>query len=97
MTNAGVNNGNQNVPYLEVRAFIDSSGTGTGGYTLFNIAWNLPAGSNFIDYGIAFVPVDTPPGFYWIFWQLDPNNYISEFNETDNIVYSATSLSIVPW
>lgn len=45
---------------------------------------------------LFWVPISTavPNGLYWILWEIDQNNQVSEFNEFDNTVHSCMTLNI---
>jgi hypothetical protein len=65
-----------------------------GGWNMFNGFATVNAGSQFTETRILNVPF-VNSGIYWILWQVDTGNSISEFNESDNAVHSAMTLNVM--
>lgn len=91
-----VNNGSSSIT-SGFRLFINNSappGGYTGGWTLFSStnAYN-PAGSYYTQTLNVTTP-SAPAGTYWIYWKVDNGNTTSEYNESDNVVHSASTLQI---
>lgn len=78
------------------RLFIKSTpppSDNSGGYTLLTGTAINPAGTYFSQ-RLNVVSPAVPPGLYWIYWAVDTGNTVSEFNESDNVVHSASTLWI---
>jgi hypothetical protein len=77
------------------RIFINTGPTSYfGGWNMFNGTATVGAGGQFTETRTLVVPF-VSPGIYWILWQVDTGNTVSEFNESDNAVHSAMTLNVL--
>lgn len=88
------NNGNQTTPPLGFRIFLNNTPSGAGGgWDMFTGTVWLTGGHQITETENVMVPY-VSPGDYWILWQVDTTNLLSEFDEGDNVVHSAMSLNV---
>jgi hypothetical protein len=65
-----------------------------GGWNMFSGSATVNAGGQFTETRVLNVPF-VNAGIYWILWQVDTGNAVSEFNEADNAVHSAMTLNVL--
>jgi hypothetical protein len=93
LTYSVVNNGSTNVNG-GFRIYINNSPSPGTGWNMFNGSASSGAGGYFTETRTLNVPF-VSPGIYWILWQVDAANAVSEWNEGDNTVHSAMTLNVL--
>lgn len=87
------NNGTSNVT-SGFRIYINTSPLGySGGWNMFNGTATVNAQNQFTETRVLNVP-SVSPGIYWVLWQVDTGNTVSEMNEFDNAVHSAMTINV---
>jgi hypothetical protein len=88
------NSGNQSAT-VNFRIYLTTNlGVPTGGINLWSGVAVTSGVSYFTETNSFTVPTTVPNGLYFIQWQLDDVNSLSEYDETDNFVHSASTVLV---
>ena len=87
------NPGNTAVNSVGFRVYLSTSPTGTAGTDMVDLSATSPAGTWFTETHNLTIP-NVVNGAYFILWQEDSGNAVSELNENDNVVHSAMTVIV---
>jgi len=88
------NNGTLSTSNVGFRVFLNNGPNSySGGWNMFTGTATNPAGS-YLTQTLSMTIPNVPKGFYWILWQIDTGNSVSEYNESDNTVHSAMNVQV---
>jgi hypothetical protein len=82
--------------FVRIRIFLNNATPPDGyeyGWDLYSYGRYIPALSYFTDYITVPTPA-LPNGTYQIYWQVDADNTLAEYDEQDNVAYSGASLYV---